>query len=326
MSWAETTVGDVLTLKRGYDLPSAARQPGSVPVVSSSGFTGTHSVAKVAAPGVVTGRYGTLGEVFYVEEDFWPLNTSLYVQDFKGNSPQFISYFLRHILRRPTSDKAAVPGVNRNHIHARTVRFPDTTLQERIVSFLSPYDDAIENYQRRIELLEEATTLLYREWFVRLRFPGHQHTEANDGVPRGWKRSKLSELAEIVMGQSPKSIHYNEEGEGLPFHQGVTDFGSRFPTHQTYCTVENRIAEPGDILFSVRAPVGRINLTPDRIIIGRGLAALRSKLGLQNLLHYALKSHFFKEDMMGGGAIYAAITKKDLHGVELLQPSASVFG
>ena len=82
----------------------------------------------------------------------------------------------------------------------------------------------------------------------------------------------------------------------------------------------NRLAEPGDILFSVRAPVGRINITTDQIIIGRGLAAIRSTLNQQNLLFYSLKSYFFKEDMIGGGAIFAAITKKDLYNVKLLQP------
>jgi len=200
---------------------------------------------------------------------------------------------------------------------------PDFNLQRQqaITSILSAYDDLIENNWRRIQLLEQAARLLYREWFVHLRFPGHEHVNIKDGVPEGWEMKLLSEIADITMGQSPKSIHYNEDGNGLPFHQGVTNFGVRFPSHQTYCTVKNRLAEPGDILFSVRAPVGRINITTDKIVIGRGLSAIRSKLGQQNLLFYALKSHFFKEDMMGGGAIFAAITKKDLHGVELMQAS-----
>ena len=79
MSWQKMRLGSFLTLKRGYDLPSSNRQKGEVPVVSSSGITGHHSVAKVEGPGVVTGRYGTLGEVFFVQQDFWPLNTALYV-------------------------------------------------------------------------------------------------------------------------------------------------------------------------------------------------------------------------------------------------------
>jgi len=200
----------------------------------------------------------------------------------------------------------------------------DVTEQKRIGTILSSYDDLIENNRRRIQLLEQAARLLYKEWFVHLRFPGHEHVKIKDGVPERWEKRPLSEIADITMGQSPKSIYYNEDGNGLPFHQGVTNFGVRFPSHHTYCTVQKRIAELGDILFSVRAPVGRINITTGKIVIGRGLAAIRSKLAQQNFLFYALKSHFFKEDMIGGGAIFAAITKKELHSVELLQPSDSV--
>ena len=195
----------------------------------------------------------------------------------------------------------------------------DVCEQKMIGAVLTAYDDLIENNRRRIQLLEQAARLLYKEWFVHLRFPGHEHVQIQDGMPEGWEKRALSEIADITMGQSPKSIYYNEDGNGLPFHQGVTNFGDRFPSHQTYCTVQNRVAEPGDILFSVRAPVGRINITTDKIVIGRGLAAIRSNRDQQNLLFYALKSHFFKEDMMGGGAIFAAITKKDLHRVALVQ-------
>ena len=320
MSWESIQLGEFITLKRGYDLPASQRKNGDIPVVSSSGVTGHHNEAKVEGPGVVTGRYGTLGEVFFIQEDFWPLNTALYIQDFKGNDPRFSAYFLKSVLAGISSNKAAVPGVNRNVLHARKVIVTrDPAQQKAIAATLSAYDDLIENNRQRIELLEQAARLLYREWFVHLRFPGHEHVRIVDGVPEGWGKKPLSEIGNIIMGQSPKSIYYNEEGNGLPFHQGVTNFGIRFPSHQTYCTVINRLAEPGDILFSVRAPVGRINITPDKIVIGRGLAAIRSNCGQQNYLFYALKSHFFKEDMMGGGAIFAAITKKDLHGVELLQ-------
>jgi type I restriction enzyme, S subunit len=93
--WKKCSLGDVINLKRGYDLPSRERLIGQYPIVSSSGISGFHKEAMVKAPGVVTGRYGTIGEVFYITQDFWPLNTSLYVQNFKGNDPRFISYFLK---------------------------------------------------------------------------------------------------------------------------------------------------------------------------------------------------------------------------------------
>ena len=180
------------TLKRGYDLPSSKREEGTVPIVSSSGVTGVHNVAKIEGPGVVTGRYGTLGEVFFINEDYWPLNTALYVQDFKGNNPRFTAYFLKSILTAISSDKAAVPGVNRNDLHARRIRVTrDPSQQTEIASILSAYDDLIENNRRRIQLLEQAARLLYKEWFVRLRFPGHEHVKVRDGVPEGWERKNV---------------------------------------------------------------------------------------------------------------------------------------
>jgi type I restriction enzyme, S subunit len=201
------------------------------------------------------------------------------------------------------------------------VSLPPPKEQGRIADTLSAYDDLIENNRRRMALLEDAARQLYHEWFVRLRFPGHEHTLITNGVPEGWERRTLGDLAEITMGQSPESRHYNEDGEGLPFHQGVTDFGDRFVTHRIYSTALNRLAEPGHILCSVRAPVGRLNVTLDKIVIGRGLAALRSKTGHQSLLLQQLRAHFFKEDLIGGGAIFASVTKKEFSAQELLDPT-----
>jgi type I restriction enzyme, S subunit len=200
------------------------------------------------------------------------------------------------------------------------VRIPEVTAQIAIAKTLRAYDELIENNKRRIDLLEQSARLLYKEWFVRLQYPGHEHDEKVRGLPAGWKKQKLSALAEITMGQSPASKHYNQEGIGLPFHQGVTEFGHRFPENKLFCAIMGRIGEAGDILFSVRAPVGRINITLDKIVIGRGLAAIRSRVDKQSFLFYALKDHFFKEDMLGSGAIFASITKKDLHSVELKLP------
>ena len=206
MSWEEKRLGDVLTLKRGYDLTEAQRQDGQVPVVSSSGITGSHNVAMVRGPGVVTGRYGTMGEVFYIETDFWPHNTALYVQDFKGNDPRFISYFLKaHLGGAGGSDKAAVPGVTRNELHERKVRAPEIDTQRRIVEQLLPLDDLIENNRRRIALLEQSARLLYREWFVHLRFPGHEHVRVVDGVPEGWEQKALGRIATLNYGKALKA-------------------------------------------------------------------------------------------------------------------------
>ena len=200
MTWRQCMLGEVLTLKRGHDLPEKRRVAGPVPVVSSSGITGSHNEARATPPGVVTGRYGTIGEVFYVDEPYWPLNTALYVIDFKGNNPRFIAYFLRNTLRNYKTEKAAVPGVNRNVLHSLKVRAPGTNEQAAIVSFLSAYDDLIENNRRRIALLEEAARLLYREWFVYFRFPGHEHVKITNGLPEGWERRNLGSVLNLQRG------------------------------------------------------------------------------------------------------------------------------
>jgi type I restriction enzyme S subunit len=205
VSWQECRLGDVLTLKRGHDLPEWRRVDGPIPVVSSSGITGYHREAKAQPPGVVTGRYGTLGEVYFIDQEYWPLNTALYVSDFRGTHPRFASYFLKNTLRNFQSDKAAVPGVDRNVLHEMKVRAPDFPTQEAIASILAAYDDLIENNRRRMVLLEEAARQLYREWFVRLRFPGHEHARIIDGVPEGWERKTLGQHLTLNYGKALKA-------------------------------------------------------------------------------------------------------------------------
>ncbi|WP_395793684.1 restriction endonuclease subunit S [Aquimonas sp.] len=208
MSWKPCNLGDVLTLQRGHDLPDRVRVDGDVPVVSSSGVTGRHSVAKAEPPGVVTGRYGTIGEVFFLAESYWPLNTALYVVDFKGNDPKFCAYLLRSVLKNYRSEKAAVPGVDRRVLHLLKVAAPARREQVRIASVLSAYDDLIENNRRRIALLEESARLLYREWFVHLRFPGHEHIKIVDGLPDDWTSQAFGQVAELRYGKAfPTRLH-----------------------------------------------------------------------------------------------------------------------
>jgi type I restriction enzyme, S subunit len=136
--WEKKKLGDVLTLKRGYDLPSATRRNGDIPVISSSGITGFHSEKKADAPGVVTGRYGTLGEVYFIERDYWPLNTSLYVKDFKGHSAYFILHVLKHELGSIQSDKAAIPGLDRNVLHERPIIYAPLRWRDQFTEMVEP--------------------------------------------------------------------------------------------------------------------------------------------------------------------------------------------
>ncbi|MEI6442781.1 MAG: restriction endonuclease subunit S [Nostocales cyanobacterium ELA583] len=249
--------------------------------------------------------------------------------------PTKIDYkFLYYIFNSPTyrsQIRASATGATVRHtaperIYKCKILCPrDINNQKCIAEILSNYDNLIDNNNRQIALLEESIHLLYKYWFVRLRFPGYESVKVVDGVPKGWKYESLETTCELIMGQSPPSEFYNNSGQGLPFHQGVSNFGNRFVNHEIYCTQINRIAEPGDILCSVRAPVGRLNITIDKIIIGRGLSAIRNRLGNQSFQYYQLKTLFFQEDIIGNGSIFASVTKKQLSQQLIIVPSAEII-
>ena len=216
---------------------------------------------------------------------------------------------------------ATVPHVKVEDAEHLKIPCPPLHIQKKIGSVLAAHDDLIENNLKRIKLLEELAQLTYEQWFVRREFPGHKvvGVDPDTGLPKGWFKEYLADNCLLVMGQSPKSEYYNFDGEGMPFHQGVKDYGFRYPANTSWTTEGTRTAKAKDILFSVRAPVGRLNIALEDIVLGRGLCAIRQKEGLQSLLFYQLKNIFFEENMMGGGAIFSSVTKNDMLKVQLLR-------
>ena len=229
----------------------------------------------------------------------------------------FLGYYSKYYLFQNYIQMRGKGAANQMRIAIGSIKdypmpLPPIEYQEQIATILSRYDSLIENYQKQIKLLEEAAQRLYKEWFVDLHFPGHENVKIVDGVPEGWEKKKLCEIAEVVMGSSPKSEFYNTNKQGLPFHQGVGSYRVRFVEDSVYSTAITRLAEPNSILFSVRAPVGRLNITKNKIIIGRGLAAMNHKQRCQSFLFYMLKERFFKDNIIGNGSIFASISKDDL--------------
>lgn len=243
---------------------------------------------------------------------------------------KFLYYYFYSDAWRATVNENIVLGATVDRIPL--IKFPDFPVelppletQHRIADILSAYDDLIENNQKQIKLLEEAAQRLYKEWFVDLRFPGHENTKIVDGVPEGWNEKTLSQVADVIMGQSPKSEFYNSEKKGLPFHQGVGSYGVRFVMDDIYSTSYTRIAEPNSILFSVRAPVGRLNITKNKVVIGRGLAAINQTDGCQSYLYYLLKNKFFKDNIVGNGSIFASVSKDELLNQKFLIPERNLM-
>ena len=322
-TWKEVRLNDFVWFQRGFDLPKTKFKAGNVPVYGSTSILGYHNIAKVKAPGIITGRSGTLGVMQYAKEDFWPHNTSLWVKDFKGNDEKFAYYLLQCLDFSLFNSGGAVPTLNRNVLNSFVINLPPLPTQRKIASILSAYDDLIENNLKRIKLLEEKAQFTYEEWFVRLKFPGHENAKIDKetGLPEGWEKNNLVDCCDLTMGQSPKSEYYNDQGNGLPFHQGVKDYGFRFPENSSWSTAGKRIAEANSILFSVRAPVGRLNIANEKIILGRGLAAINHKKGWNNFLLYQLQKIFFEDNLMGGGAIFSSVTKKDVERIKLIHAS-----
>lgn len=243
--------------------------------------------------------------------------------------PNYIGYYLRSPKFRGKfmafSSMTTRASLANDNLLNMEIELPPMDVQKKISTTLSRYDSLIDNYQKQIKLLEEAAQRLYKEWFVNLRFPGHENTKIVDGVPEGWEKKKLEEIADIIMGQSPKSEFYNKEQKGLPFHQGVGSYGTRFVNDIVYTTSYTRIAEANSLLFSVRAPVGRLNISKNKIVIGRGLAAMKHKNGMQSFLFYMLKERFFKDNIIGNGSIFASISKNELLNLRFIIPANSII-
>lgn len=208
-----------------------------------------------------------------------------------------------------------------------------------IVEILSALDKKIALNKQINARLEQMAKTLYDYWFVQFDFPdanGKPYKSSGGDmvfdetlkreIPKGWEVKSLNQVADIVMGQSPDGASYNLEQEGTIFFQGSTDFDWRFPNVRQYTTSPTRFAQKGDILLSVRAPVGDLNISPFECCIGRGLAALRSKSGNNSFLFYVMK--YFKtvfERRNTEGTTFGSITKDDLHSLKLVVPADNVL-
>lgn len=284
--WIQCRLGDVITLKRGYDLPRQTREQGAVPVVSSSGISDYHNFAMAKAPGVVTGRYGTIGSVYYVTEDYFPLNTTLYVKDFKGNDPRYISYHLTGIDFNSCSDKAAVPGVNRNHLHELETAIPPIAEQQSIAYILGTLDDKIDLNRKTNEALEAMAKALFKSWFVDFDpvrakaegrptelpaeisdlFPDSFEDSELGEIPNGWQVAQLGNFLDVDKGVSYKG-DFLSDSEGLPMvNLGCFAGGGAFRQEKMKFYAgehrERHVAQAGDLL------IANTDMTQNRIILG----------------------------------------------------------
>ena len=299
------TFKEFVTLQRGFDLPKRDMKPGMYPVIGSTSIIGYHNKFKVDPPGVVTGRSGTLGSVQYIAVKYWPHNTSLWIKDFKGNLPRYVYYFLQTLGLQQFNSGAAVPTLNRNNLDTLELKIHDLPIQHKIAAVFSAYDDLIENNTRRIKILEEIASTIYREWFVEFHFPGHEQVEMVESelglIPQGWEVVVASEAISI----NPRaSVPRHTEKPFVPMKSAIE--------HSMLITeVEQRTGNSGakfknhDTLFARITPclengrTGFVQFLPSDDIIALGsteFIVLRSKTLNPYFVYLLAQTHDFRDN------------------------------
>ena len=258
-------------------------------------------------------------------------------------NPKYLKYFT---LSKPYKQWVAnlSSGSTRGNINAKTfadcpIILPPRAQQDYLVRVFSSLEEKIQTNNQINQELEVMAKTLYDYWFVQFDFPDQNgkpykssggkmiyNSELKREIPEGWGVEKLEKIANITMGQSPKGTSYNEVGEGMLFFQGSTDFGWRFPVARQYTTEPSRIAEEDDILLSVRAPVGTLNIADTRCCIGRGLAAINSKVGANSYIFNVMQDFKKLFDMINSvGTTFGSITKDDLYSLQLVYPPTELL-
>lgn len=326
--FAEYKLGDLLTLQRGFDITKSEQQEGDVPIVSSSGISSFHNQSKSSAPGVVIGRKGSLGTVHYLKANYWPHDTTLWVKDFKGNDPRFIYYFLQTLHLENFDVGSSNPTLNRNHLHKIRVLFPKEQ-QKKIAAILSAYEELIENNRRRIELLELMAEELYREWFVRFRFPGYQQVMFERTVPQGWELQKLGCLCHLIKrGITPK---YSDDSLRLVINQRCIRNGgvdlSVARQHDTKVPAE-KIIQYADALINSTGvgTLGRVSVVefePDNLTCDTHVTICRANPKKVNPYFLActvarLQQHF--ENLAVGSTGQTELGREEIAKVKILLP------
>ncbi|MDP2829967.1 MAG: restriction endonuclease subunit S [Sulfuricellaceae bacterium] len=264
-------------------------------------------------------------------------------------SNEFVYYNLstrKDEIRHQAAGGSAQPILNKGDFSRLEITLPPLTEQKAIAHILGTLDDKIELNRRMNATLEAMARALFQSWFVDFApvrakldgrkpagldaataalFPTHFQESPLGHIPQGWTAGTVREGFNLTMGQSPPGETYNEDGNGIPFYQGRTDFGFRFPTRRIYCTAPTRYAKSGDTLVSVRAPVGDINMADEECCIGRGVAAVRHKSGAVSFTYHAMEN--LSPDFAlfeGEGTVFGSINKQNFENLRFVIPPPEI--
>lgn len=265
---------------------------------------------------IVFSRVGSVDRCSYVSQEYdgWMFSgRCLRVRPLEEIDAQYLYYFFTlettKQFVRGIATGATMPSINTKFMGEVPIVYPTINEQRKIASILTSLDDKIELNKKINENLEQQAQALYHHMFI-------------ENTSSEWKEGTLSDIADITMGQSPSGSSYNEDGEGTIFFQGRAEFGFRFPSIRLYTTEPKRMACANDVLMSVRAPVGDLNVAHADCCIGRGLAAIHSKTGQQSFVLYTMFA--LKEQLNvfnGEGTVFGSINRNSLNDMPIVIPS-----
>ena len=273
---------------------------------------------------VITHR-GTLGQIVYIPQNSKYSRYVISQSQFRVRCnekviPEYLVYYFHSRLGQhkllSNASQVGVPSLARptSTFQKLTISIPPVAKQKEIVKILSSLDDKIELNNAINRNLEEQAQAIFKSWFIDFEPFGGE-------MPEDWAIGKLSDIADITMGQSPDGKSYNENGDGVVFYQGRAEFGWRFPTRRLFTTAPSRMAKKYDTLMSVRAPVGDLNIANEDCCIGRGLAAIHAKDNHQSFVHYTIVALKPKLDMYNGeGTVFGCINRDSLSNMEIVIP------
>lgn len=342
-------LGDIVNFKRGYDLPSYNRKEGPYPIVSSSGISGYHSEYKAEGEGVITGRYGTLGEMYYVNGKYWPHNTALYVTDFKGNYPKYVYFLLKCLGNLQTSDKSTVPGINRNDLHELLVPYIDPDFQKPIADLLFTIETKIDLNNRINAELEAMAKTLYDYWFVQFDFPDKNgkpykpsggkmvwNKELKREIPAGWEVGSLLDLGDIVGGSTPSTAdpdNFSEQGTPWITPKDLADnTGNKFINKGAVCVTAQGIKSAslklypkGTVLLSSRAPIGYMAIARNPVTTNQGFKSIIPNRGYSShFVYYTLKNSMKTIVQYASGSTFKEVSGTVLKTVLVCLPEKKV--
>ena len=247
-------------------------------------------------------------------------------------NPIYLSYYIKSKTFQNQISSivvgSAIPTLSQKNLANLYLKIQGSQTQQEIAGILSSLDAKIETNNKLNEKMEEMAQAIFKSWFVDFEpFKDKPFHETELGmIPEGWEVGSLSDIATITMGQSPCGTSYNENGEGIIFYQGRTEFGFRFPSIRLYTTAPSRFAEVGSTLMSVRAPVGDINMALLRCCIGRGVASIKSNCDCDSYIYYLMKSLKKRFDIYNGeGTVIGSVGRDTLRGLLITIPPSSVI-